>query len=262
VRAYPAIVDRRKHVDLTLLESREAALTATREGVRRLCWLASQRALGGLGKRVPPPYPRTDRMPHPRSEAEAFVERALLRVVEEAFGLGPGAPLPRNADEFSALLAAGQRRLDAAFERVTRALGAFSAELDKLQRGLAAAAREPSGTNAARDIRTQLELLLNPDPLGEVELAQLEQYPRYLRAAQTRLARAIIDPRKDADKSAPLAPIWALFLDKRRSARDATLVRLLHCELEELRVAIFAPELKPARSVNPVALARDVAALR
>jgi len=267
VRAYPAIIDRQKSVDLALLESKEAALAATREGVRRLCALASQRALVGLGKRVPAPFPRADRMPHPRTESDAFRERVLSRVVEEAFGLGPGAPLPRNAAEFTALLAKGQRQVDATFERVTRAIGALGTELDKLQRALAAAAREPSGTNAVRDIRAQLELLMmpdpaSPDPIGVVELAQLEQYPRYLRAAQTRLARAITDPRKDADKAAPLAPIWAMFLDKRRTGRDATLARLLHYELEELRVALFAPELKAARSVSASALAREVAALR
>ena len=267
LRAYPAIVDRQRSVDLTLLESKEAALAATREGVRRLCALGAQRALAALGKRTPPPLPRADRMPHPRTESDAFRERVLLRVVEEAFGLGPGAPLPRNAAEFGALLAAGQQRLDAVFERMARAIGALALELDKLQRALAAAAREPSATQAARDIRTQLELLItpeptSPDPFGVVELAQLEQYPRYLRAAQARLARAITDPRKDADKAAPLSAMWAMFLDKRRSARDVARARALHYEFEELRVAVFAPELKPARSVNSAALAREVVALR
>jgi ATP-dependent helicase HrpA len=262
VRAYPAIVDRDKSVDLSLLESREAAESASRAGVRRLFALASQRALSAFAKRVPAPLPRADRMPHPRTESDAFRGRVLLRVIEEAFELSPSDPLPRDKASFDQRLQSGTRRVDAAFERVTRALTALAAELDKTQRALAATANQPSGTLAARDIRAQLEHLLAGDLVLSIELAQLEQYPRYLRAAQTRLARAITDPRKDADKVAPFAPLWAAFLGKQPGARDRAAARALHWELEELRVAIFAPELKPAFPVSAAAIARNLEQLR
>ena len=172
------------------------------------------------------------------------------------------AALPRDKAAFDNLLASGQRHIDAAFERVARAITALSVELDKTRTALAAAARQPSGTNAARDIRAQLELLIVPDLILSVELDRLEQYPRYLRAAQTRLGRAIADPRKDADKLAPFAPVWAAYLDKQKSARDRAAARALYWEFEELRVSIFAPELKPAISVSVGAIARSVELLR
>lgn len=179
-------------------------------------------------------------------------------MVDEAFGLGSGEPPPRSAAEFDARLAAGTRRIDATFERLSRAFSTLTAELDKTQRALAAAAKQPSGTHAARDIRAQLDRLVVPD----VELEKLEHYPRYLRAAQTRLARAITDPRKDADKLAPLTPLWAAFLDKRGKARDQAAARALYWEFEELRVAIFAPELKTAFPVSVASITRNVAQLR
>ena len=261
VRAYPAIVDRQKAVDLTLLESREAAESATRAGVRRLLTLGSQRALAVFAKRVPPAFPRSDRMPPSRSDSEAFRDRVLLRVVDEAFGLRTAA-LPRNAAEFEALLGAGQRRIDAVFERVSRTLVAIAAELDKTQRALAATARQPSGTNAARDITAQLELLMRPELVDQIELDRLEHYPRYLRAAQTRLSRAITDPRKDADKLAPLLPVWNAYLEKQKRARDPAAARALYFDFEELRVAVFAPELKPAYPVSVVSIGRSLESLR
>ena len=261
VRAYPAIVDRQKAVDLTLLESREAADSATRAGVRRLLMLGSQRALAVFAKRVPPAFPRTDRMPPSRAESDAFRDRVLLRVVEEAFELRT-APLPRDAAAFEALLAAGQRRVDAVFERVSRAVVAIAAELDKTQRALSASARQPSGTNAARDITAQLELLMRPELVDQIELERLEHYPRYLRAAQTRLSRAITDPRKDADKLAPLVPLYNAYLEKQKRARDPAAARNIYFDFEELRVAIFAPELKPAYPVSAVAIARSLETLR
>jgi ATP-dependent helicase HrpA len=262
LRAYPAIVDRQTSVDLTLLESKEAAERETRAGIRRLLALGSRRALSAFAKRLPPPLPRLDRMPPPRSEADAFREQVLLKVVDQAFGSGGSAAQPRDKAAFDNLLASGQRHIDAAFERVARAITALSVELDKTRTALAAAARQPSGTNAARDIRAQLELLIVPDLVLSVELDRLEQYPRYLRAAQTRLGRAIADPRKDADKLAPFAPVWAAYLDKQKKARDAAAARALYWEFEELRVSIFAPELKPAISVSVAALARSVELLR
>jgi ATP-dependent helicase HrpA len=262
VRAYPAVVDRQKSVDLALLESREAAEIASRAGVRRLFALGAQKALVAFAKRIPPPLPRANRMPPSRSESDAHRDRVLLRVIEEAFGLSSDSPLPRNQADFDTRLAAGLRRIDAAFERVTRALSAISAELDKTQRALAAAAKQPSGTLAARDIGAQLELLLAPDLMLSVELDQLEQYPRYLRATQTRLARAITDPRKDADKLAPFAPLWGTYLAKRGTVRDQASARALYWHFEELRVAIFAPELKPAFPVSVAVLARSLEQLR
>jgi ATP-dependent RNA helicase HrpA len=262
VRAYPAIVDRQRAVDLTLLESREAAESATRTGIRRLLMLGAQRALGVFAKRIPPAFPRPDRMPPSRAESEAFRDRVLSRVVDEAFELRTAAALPRNAAEFEALLGAGQRRIDAVFERVSRALVSITSELDKTQRALAAAARQPSGTNAARDIAAQLELLIRPELVDQVELERLEQYPRYLRAAQTRLTRAITDPRKDADKLAPLLPLWNAFQEKQKRARDAAAARALYFDFEEWRVSIFAPELKPAYPVSAVSIGRSLEALR
>jgi ATP-dependent helicase HrpA len=262
VRAYPAIVDRKTSVDLALLESREAADAATRTGLRRLFALASQRALVAFGKRVPPPLPSANRMPPSKAASEAWRDQVLARVVDEAFGLGSMEAWPRTQASFDAQLAAGLRRVDAAFERVARALVALSAELDKTERALAAAAKQPSGTHAARDIRAQIDLLVVPDLALGIELDKLEQYPRYLRAAQTRLTRAISDPRKDADKLAPFSPVWAAFLERRAKVRDQQAARALYWEFEELRVAIFAPELKPAFSVSVTALARRLEQLR
>jgi ATP-dependent helicase HrpA len=201
-------------------------------------------------------------MPPSRAEKDAFRELVLTRSVQEAFHLVEGVALPRTKGEFDALSAMGTPRLEAAFDRLTRAVTATSSELDKTERALSAAAQQPSGTVAARDIRAQLDLLFPLDLLSSVELEHLEQFPRYLRAAQARLARAITDPRKDADKYAPLSSVWSTFLDKHPSARDRKAATTLRWAFEELRVAIFAPELKPAFSVSVASLARALAALR
>jgi ATP-dependent helicase HrpA len=113
-----------------------------------------------------------------------------------------------------------------------------------------------------KEIRAQIELLLAPDLVAAEPLATLRQVPRYLRAAQVRLGRAVTDPRKDADKLAPLAPLWSTFLARRGAVKDREGARELRWAFEEMRVAIFAPELKPLGGVSIAKVKATLDALR
>jgi ATP-dependent helicase HrpA len=201
-------------------------------------------------------------LPAPRAEADAFRGLVLERVVVEAFGLASTSALPRDKAAFHRLLASGGARLSATFEQTLRAVASANAELEKTLRALDAASKQPSALLASADIRAQVEQLFPSDLLRHVELQRLEHYPRYLRAAQARLTRAIHDPRKDSSKAEPFLPIWQAFLAKRAAARDQLAARSLHFTLEELRVALFAPELKPLGAVSVTAVANAVKELR
>jgi len=262
LRSFPALVDCQKSVAIRLFEVEAAADSAHRDGVRRLLQLTAKNALLPFAKRAPPPFTRRPGLPAPRAEADAFRELVLARVVSDAFGLATAPELPRSKAAFEALLAAGVPRLAPVFELTKRAIDTTDVELEKTLRALDAASKHPSGTSVVADIRAQLEQLFPADLLLHVEVQRLEHFPRYLRAAQARLARAVNEPRKDAGKAAPFAPLWQSFLAKRESARDQAAARRLHFVLEELRVALFAPELKPAQPVTLSSVALAIQALR
>jgi len=194
-----------------------------------------------------------------RAESDSFREQVLFRVVEEATQLASGVPLPRTRASFDQLVAASTPRLEPAFTVVTRAIALASSELEATLRATEAASKQPSGVAVGADVRLQLEQLFPTDLLLDVDLSWLQHFPRYLRAARTRLDRAVADPRKDASKLAPFAPLWRAFLAKRALVRDSSAARVLHWKFEELRVAIFAPELKPAIpvSISSLSLALD-----
>ena len=262
LRAYPALVDRQKSVDLKLLESAPAADMQTRRGVRRLLALAAKSPLSAFAKQCPAPFARRAGFLASRVEIEAFRELFMARVVEEAFECSDHSPIVRSKAAFDALLSAGVPRIPLAFKRLERATVAAASELSATQRALDGASKHPSATAAGAEIRAQLELLFPDDLLATIELARLEQFPRYLRAAQARLARASNDPRKDADKLAPFAPLLNAFLGKQAAASDRAAVRALRWSFEELRVAIFAPELKPALPVTLASVQLALSALR
>jgi len=246
IRAYPAIVDNGKSVDLELLESSAAVEEASRLGVRRLFTLAARRELSAIAPRVPRPLASPGGAMPTRALNDAFREQLLGRIVDGAFQLEGEAPLPRTKAAFEAQLAAGAPRLDGLFRAWTQSLSVVALELDKTLAALKSAAKHPSGRAAILDLHAQIEALVPSDLVARVPLARLDHYPRYLRAAQTRLARAVTDPPKDAEKLAPVAALWATFLAKQARARDdeAGEVREIRWMFEELRVAVFAPELK------------------
>lgn len=105
------------------------------------------------------------------------------------------------------------------------------------------------------DIQGQLAHLVPPDAMTRMPRARLGQLARYLRAIQVRLQRQAHDPQKDQQKAAQVAPLWQNYLRKRDELRAQG--RLLDeldefgWLIEELRVQIFAPELKTAVAVSP-----------
>lgn len=268
VRAFPALVDRGRSVDLVLLESEPAAADATRRGALRLALIASARATSALVARFPRALARPSGAQASRVDDDAFRSALLLRVAELAFGFdaahlaaGSGA-VPRDRAAFDRVLEAGGRRLPGAAKAWTDEVAKVAAALDKLHQLLRTAARQPSGRLAVQEVYAQLEGLVPADLIEHVALPRLEHLPRYLRAAQVRVERAIADPRKDAAKAEPLRPLYAAFGAKLGTARDREGLAEVRWLLEELRVATFAPELKTPVPVSAARVAAALAALR
>ncbi|MCK6551328.1 ATP-dependent RNA helicase HrpA [Myxococcota bacterium] len=262
VRSYPALVDRGQSVDLVLMESQGAAEEATRAGVRRLLMLGARATITLIKRDLPPAFAKPSGANLDKHDHDAFRAVLLARIVDEAHGLVGGAPLPRDKETFEALAKTGTPRLDPVFQLFDRAIGAVAPELERTVSALKNASKTPSGKAAITELRAHLETLFPNDLLAWIPLVRLAEYPRYLKAAQSRLQRAVNDPRKDADKLAPIAPLWRTFLDKRATYRDRAAADELRWQFEELRVATFAPELKPAQSVSLAKLTAALAALR
>ncbi len=248
VRSYPAVVDRGTNVDLVLLESQGAAETASRAGIRRLLTLAARSSVSAVAPRIPPAFTRPSGAMTSRTENDAFRAMVLARIVDAAFGLAEGTALPRNKSAFEQLASAGAPRIATAFRLFADAITAIAKELDKTLQALRTASKHPSGRSAVVDIYAQLEQLFPVDLMASVPMSRLEHIPRYLRAAQARLVRAVTDPRKDTEKLAPFATLSATFHAKRPTVRDQAAASSFAGRSRSCASRIFAPELKTPRS--------------
>jgi ATP-dependent helicase HrpA len=262
VRSYPALVDTGTCVDLTLLESATAADAATRAGLRRLIVIAVRSIVRGIEADVPGSFPATFGQMMPRAQNDAFREIVLARIVTDAFELGEGSVLPRSKSAFDAQLLRGTPQIGKHARALNDAIRAIHTDLTKLLQALKNAEKHPSATLVSREIRAQLTSLLPEDLLTWAPIEKLGYIPRYLRAAGARLVRATTDPQKDLGKAAQLTSLLQAFLAKSETTRDRAALRTLLWDLEELRVSIFAPELKTAYPVTLAKVAAAVSALR
>ncbi|HEV7477715.1 MAG TPA: DUF3418 domain-containing protein [Burkholderiales bacterium] len=112
----------------------------------------------------------------------------------------------------------------------------------------------------SEDVKRQLERLLGPGWLARTSWPRLQHFARYLKAASLRLDKLRADPARDARLAAEIASLQAAWLREvaaqaRYGAPSAELEQFGWL-LEELRVSLFAQELKTPVPVSPKRLAK------
>ncbi len=244
VPAYPALVDTENAVDVRLMESPAAAATATRTGLRRLFLLHTSTSVAHLEAQLPGALPKDRR------------RVVALRAFDEAYGLIDPEAVPRDRATFQAHLAEGQRRLPRVLAELGKLALEVTAQLSTIQGALAPLRGKPGIARAVvEDVDSQLAYLAPRNLLEATPAARLAHVVRYLKAIVVRLQRQAHDPQKDQTKAAQVSPMWQRYVTKRaelasRSVESRSLedYRWL---VEELRVQVFAPEIKTAAPVSP-----------
>jgi ATP-dependent helicase HrpA len=129
------------------------------------------------------------------------------------------------------------------------------AALERLGRIQAALPKAPAAT--AADLRAQLAWLVPAGFLLHTPAPVLREFPRYLHAIEQRLEKAQADPRRDAQLAAEVVPLETRYRERVKAERgllppgeDA-----FRWMLEELRVSLFAQQLKTRLPVSARRLA-------
>ena len=261
--AFPALVEVDGKVSLVPFSSREDATRAMRGGLRRLFVVATGTGVDKLERDVPAAIGAGALLD---VAAEPPRRQIARRALDEAFLLHEPARFPRSRADFNHRYEDGRRRLATLLKELGALATEIGAELGKARAALKALEGKPGGARASLDdVRNQLALLCPPGFLERLPRERLAHFPRYLRAAQLRLDRLPNGPQKDQSKADQVVPIARDFWAK----RDALLRRGASPEeleafrwlLEELRVSVFAPELRAAVPVSPQKLAEQWKAL-
>jgi ATP-dependent helicase HrpA len=249
--AWPALVDQQTGVGARLFDTWDEAALSHFDGVLRLLRLAIPDKLDylrkhhGLSREALLAW-------SPVASAGELVEDLLQRSLLACAGEVSGV---RDAESFERLC-----------HRVRNELGQVWRERCDLLNGLlplyGTVASKLSGNLERKrpevfgDLSTQLQDLVYPGFMAEIEPGRLKHYSRYIRAIQERLLQLDVDPVRDRQRMEKVSPWWRRYLDAldRGCPYDEALDSFRWL-VEEYRVSLFAQKLGTAQKVSEKRLA-------
>jgi ATP-dependent helicase HrpA len=241
---YPALVDAGEAVTLQVFDSPEKARETHRSGVRRLLAIAFRDRVRdlerGLARDVTLGPLKADMV-------LAALERTFL-----------AESLPMLQSDFARRVEEGRSRFNLIAQEIGRAAASILAEHAALAKKLNALER--SFPRAVAEVREQLARLLSAGWLARTPWERLQHLPRYLKAASLRLDKLRTDPARDARIAAEIAALEQPYRREsaaraRQGAANGELAQFGWL-LEELRVSMFAQELRTPVPVSVKRLAK------
>ena len=247
---YPALVDAGESVSLTLMDTREKAKATTRQGVNRLVRIQLREQMKLLERSLPG-FSQLALLYASLGNAEQLGKDLIATIVDRAVWV-EDEPL-RNHHAFEARLKQVKSRILVVAQEYARLATEVLTEAQTVRKTLdgplAAKWRE-----ACADMRRQIGHLIFPGFLVQVTYTRLQQYPRYLKAMARRLEKIPNWPERDSKWTVEIARLWKQYEDRLTRHRKASVIDAnldeFRWQLEELRVSLFAQELKTPAPVS------------
>jgi ATP-dependent helicase HrpA len=242
---FPALVDKGTHCDLEVFDDPSVAARTHRVGLRRLFALQMKDQIKFVEKSIP-------NLQQMGMQFMAMGTQEELRdqIINKALDIAClQDPLPSDAASFVKRKDEGKSRLVLLVNEVARLLSQVLTEFHGLPKRL-------QGINAqvAADMQAQLQALVHKRFLLESDYAQLAHFPRYLKAMNVRLEKLRADPARDAKLMAEwqsaATPYQRLMRDKTAGRNTDPKLVEFRWMLEELRVSLFAQELRTPMPVS------------
>jgi len=242
---FPALVDQGDAVAIEVFDEPEVAAAKHRTGLRRLFALQLKDALKYLEKNIPDLQKMAVAF-MPLGTQEELRQQIIDLALDRAFLLDP---LPADEAAFKRRVDEGRGRLTLIANEVARLAATILAEY-------AGAARKIKDTkghpDATADATQQLQRLVPRNFLAQTPWTALQHLPRYLKAITLRLDKLRADPARDAARLADVRPqeqrYWRLVAERKGHVDDR--MQELRWLLEELRVSLFAQELRTPQPVS------------
>ncbi len=248
---YPAIVDEGETVGVRILDTPHKADLAHIDGLTKLFQLQCRKEAqyitknNGVAATLQLAYNQLPKHPLLVERAGGDFKQDLLYLLFNAVFVESGAI--RTQAQFEARLAAKKSELliqmNQAGKQITEIMAGYQQVRQHLkQPGISPALRE--------DIENQLSLLLFSGFIRYTPLSQLQAMPRYLKAIDVRLDKQKASPQDLQDLQRLTQRYWQHVEKQRKTTLTTPEREVFRWSLEELRVSLFAQQLKTAFPVS------------
>lgn len=251
---YPALHDDGDSVSIRVFDAPEAAREIHRQGLLRLFAIALQEPLKGFDKQLRKDSELGMRY-MPLGDAADLAQQIVWCALAQACMPDQEKDWPRSAEDFAEAARRGRERFGLLIQELSRLVRSILDEWSAVRKKLPTAKAWPK---AVADIEAHLTRLITPSFVRDIGRDQLQHVPRYLKAHMVRLDRLKSGgaPAQARDEAA-LADWSVLWQSYERRARDLARAGVqderlnqFRWQLEELRVSLFAQELKTPLPVS------------
>ena len=264
LQAYPALIDRKTEVALEVLDDPHEAKRVHHQGLRRLYALILKDNVKALQKQLP----------HGREigllfmqmgSVDEMIENITLMAIERAFMQNRQAS---TKEEFEESISQGKPRFVLIAGEISKHVLSSLQEYSELNKKLNNA--KALSSSAYEDMRQQLQGLIHQQFLKQTPYEYLVHLPRYLKAIVLRIDKLRTNPSRDAQMQRDwesIARAWQKMVQANKGAgqyggdQDQRL-KEFRWQLEELRVALFAQELRTPTPMSVKRLEKVLASLR
>lgn len=258
---YPALVDRQQGVAIELRDSTSAAEYETRIALRRLLTYALPEKIRYLNRQLP--YQKELCLYYaPVGRCSELCEQLTAKIIDEAFFYGE---LPRSREAFDSCVSRGKQQMLLIAEELCALVLEILKQQQKINKQLKGSL-SPAWLHAVGDINGQLEALIYARFINETPLEWLRQYPRYLKAIELRLDKLNGAANRDRGYMLEIKPLWEAYIMHRDKHRQLDLIdaelTTYRWMIEELRVSLFAQELKTRLPVSVKRLKKQLSAVQ
>ncbi|MCL2658008.1 MAG: ATP-dependent RNA helicase HrpA [Betaproteobacteria bacterium] len=246
VIGFPALQDDGDSVSLTALDTEEEAARVHRKGLARLFALALKDQVKAVEKL---PGLRELALQFMPFGGEAELKTQLVAATLERTCLMD--PLPGNAEAFARRAQDAKTRISLVAQELMRLAAALVAEQVSLTKRFATLKNSP---DALADLQQQIARLMPKNFLLAYPFERLAHFARYLKAAGVRIDKLRNNPARDAQLMAEwkllAQPFERESLAKAKAGVIDPQLEEFRWLLEELRVGLFAQELKTPMPVS------------
>jgi ATP-dependent helicase HrpA len=251
---YPALADDGSSASIRLFDTRDKAEAAHREGVKRLLAIELKEQVKNLDRALPG-FNALALKFNAVVPADKLRADLVAAIVDRAF-IGDD-PLPRDKRAFDEQKKRAKARLPAVTEGAAR----YATAIGEASQHLAQAIAQSGALGrVTQEVKAQRDRMVYPGFLSRTPWEHLEHVPRYLKGYALRLQKYRANAERDAKHAATVQSLWQDYESRAEADRAAERMnpRLEEYRwlIEELRVSLFAQELRTPFPVSAKRLAR------
>jgi ATP-dependent helicase HrpA len=241
--AYPALASSNGKVSLKLFDSPHEARNSHLAGLRRLLTVELKDEIKYLANNLPDIQQMCLHYAT-LGPCQQLKDDMVGETINRAFLFDANV---RTAMEYELRKTAGRRHR---LLEVGREVAELAARILAAYQRVAVLLAKLPPSPMVKDVKEQLSHLMGPHFVTDTPNEWLIHFPRFLKAIELRLGK----PGRDAEKLAEISPLWQGYLERSKRHRDQHFhdpeLDLYRWMIEELRVSLFAQELKTSIPVS------------